>query len=149
MFSYCLYRVKMTYMRVYIAYKYTNIKNKSELKINLEHVTQLIEGMGHETFLLNRDVKAWGKRHVSTIKNVFIIIKNIIRSNIIFAYVNSNVMSKGIIIEFILAKILGKKIILAIEKSMVAKNNFLVKLANTLIEFDGIKDLEKKVDKAF
>lgn len=134
-------------MRLYIAYKYTNIKNKSELKINLEHIVQILENSGHTTFLLNRDAKAWGKKHVSTLKNIYTIVKNIITSDAIFSYINSDVLSKGMIFEFLFGKMVGKRIILAIEKKLKAENEFFYKLANTTITFDNMKDLETKLVK--
>ena len=136
-------------MQLYIAYKYTNIKNKTELKINLEHIVQLLENKGHATFLLNRDAKAWGKRHVSTITNIFTILKNIMRSDAIFAYINSEVLSKGIISELLVGKVTGKRMIVAIEKQVESKNKQLTKLATEVVVFDGIKDLESKIDKIF
>jgi len=134
-------------MRLYIAYKYTNIKNKSELKINLEHVTQILENAGNTTFLLNRDARAWGKKHVSTLKNIYTIMKNIVISDAIFAYINSEVLSKGIIFEFIFGKLIGKKIIAAVEKKVKTKNKNLLNLASKIIDFDGMKDLETKLVK--
>jgi hypothetical protein len=132
-------------MRLYIAYKYTNIKNKSELKINLEHITQILESVGNTTFLLNRDARAWGKKHVSTLKNIYTIIKNIFISDAIFAYITSDVLSKGIIFEFLFGKLVGKRIIVAVEKKIKTKNKYLLGLASEVIEFDGMKNLETKL----
>ena len=134
-------------MQLYIAYKYTNVKNKTELKINLEHLVQILENKGHKTYLLNRDAKAWGKRHVSTVKNISTIIKNIVQSKAIVAYLSSDVVSYGIIFEFLLGKLLGKKIIACVDKEVVKDNKYLTSLSTETIIFDGIKDLEAKIDK--
>lgn len=134
-------------MRLYIAYKYSNIKNKSELKINLEHIAQILENNGNKTFLLNRDAKAWGKKHVSTIKNIYTIMKNISSSDAIFAYISSEVLSKGMIFEFIFGKLIGKRIILAVEKKLKEKSLYFVKMASEIIAFENMKDLETKLVK--
>jgi len=134
-------------MRIFIAYKYTNVKNKNELKVNLEYLVQLLENKGHSTFLLNRDAKAWGKKHVSTFKNIFTIIGNISKSDAMVAYVSSDVVSKGILFEFIFSKIMGKRIILALDKTVEKNNRNLLVLATETVVFDGIKDLEAKLNK--
>jgi hypothetical protein len=134
-------------MRLYIAYKYSNIKNKSELKINLEHIAQILENNGNKTFLLNRDAKAWGKKHVSTVKNMYTIMKNIVSSDAIFAYIASDVLSKGMIFEFFFGKLIGKRIILAVEKKLKEKSLYFVKMASETIAFENMKDLETKLVK--
>jgi len=134
-------------MQIYIAYKYTNIKNKNELKVNLEHLSQILESKGYNTFLLNRDAKAWGKKHVSTFANFFTIVKNIFISKILFAYVNSDVLSLGIIFELILAKILQKRIIICVDSNVSLKTLFVSNFAHELINYTGIKDLEAKIEK--
>ena len=136
-------------MQIYIAYKYTHIKNKSELKVNLEHLADLLEKKGHNTFLLNRDAKAWGKKHVSTFNNVSTIIKNIFKSQCIVAYVNSSVISPGIIFEFIVSKILQKRIVMCVDFQIENKVTFLKKFPTEIVIYNGIKDLENKIDKIF
>jgi len=136
-------------MHLYIAYKYTNVKNKTELKINLEHLVQILENKGHKTYLLNRDAKAWGKKHVSTLKNITTIIKNITKSKAIVAYLSSDVISYGIICEFLLGKLLGKRIVACVDKEVVNNNKYLTSLSTETVVFDGIKDLEAKIDKIF
>lgn len=136
-------------MQLYIAYKYTHVKNKNELKVNLEHLVQLLENKGHTTFLLNRDAKAWGKKHVSTVKNITTIIKNITKAKTIVAYINSDVISYGIVCEFLLGRLLGKRIVACIDKKVEKSNKLLMSLSTVAIIFDGIKDLESKVDKVF
>jgi|GEM_PF-1404115 len=136
-------------MYLYIAYKYTNVTNKTELKENLEGLVKILENRGHLTYLLNRDAKAWGKKHVSTVKNISTILKNITKSKAIVAYISSGVVSYGIMAEFIFGKLLGKRIVACIDKKVEKENKYLSNLATETVVFDSKSDLETKLNKIF
>ncbi len=132
-------------MRIYIAYKYTNITNKTELRLLLEQIGNILKDMGHNTFILNRDAQSWGRKHISLWKNVFTILNNLKKSDIILAIVNSDVKSKGLNFEIMFAKLFGKKIVCAKEKNIKNSN---MKICKNTFEFEDIKDFEKKIKKA-
>lgn len=133
-------------MRVYIAYKYSNVENKTELRLLLEQIAKILEDQGFETFILNRDSQRWGKKHVSLWRNVFTILNNLKKSDIILAVVNSDVKSKGLAFELFLAKLLGKKVICTKEKKL--KVCCTPTKDGCTFEYEDLKDFEKKIKKA-
>jgi len=108
-------------MKYYIAYKYSNNKNKEDLKNKLEHISQKIHSWGHETFVLGRDVKKWRHIHFGSIKLIPVLYKNMKSCDVLFAYVDSPHFSKGLFFEIVISKILGKKSVLVLEGGTKSK----------------------------
>ena len=71
------------------------------------------------------------------------IMKNIKKSDTLFAYINSNVFSFGLAFEFVWATIFGKKIIVAVEDGVKAP--LFSALAAKKISFKDSKDLIEKL----
>lgn len=110
-------------MKVYIAYKFSNHKNKEDLKKNLNILTNKIESFGHSTFLLGRDIGNWNSPHLGTSRQIPKIIKNLKKSNMIVAYIDSDAVSKGLLFEILLFKVLKKKNLLIINEDKVKDTN--------------------------
>jgi hypothetical protein len=130
-------------MRLYIAYKYKCIKNKEQLKKDLDIISKEITKTGNDTFLLGRDVQRWGLCSTPLWKTVPIIWKNVRKSDAIFAYVISEGVSDGLNFELLCAKFLGKKVTLAVKSGL--KVQTLRNVANKIVEFENIKDLISKI----
>ncbi len=108
-------------MKYYIAYKYSNNKDKENLKSKLEHISDKIHSWGHETFVLGRDVKQWKHIHFGSLKLIPVIFKNMKGCDVLFAYVDSPHFSKGLFFEIVISKILRKKSVLVIEGTRESK----------------------------
>ncbi len=128
-------------MRIFISYKYSNIKDKAQLKDELLEVSEILESLGHETFLLARDVQNWNNKGHSLHSRITIPAKEIRGSDGVFVYLNSNVLSPGLLFEIHWAKLFGKKIILAIKEGI--KSHYLPRLASQkAIVFKDFADLK-------
>lgn len=107
-----------TTMRVYIAYKYSNILDKQALISQVTELAESLEKKGHETFVLGRDVQNWGNKSLHSIKKISEIIKNLKQADLLLAFVNSDVPSNGLFFEMLIAKLLGKKTMVAVKEGM-------------------------------
>jgi len=99
-------------VRYYIAYKYSNNKNKDDLKSKLEKFSHKLTGWGHSTFVLGRDVKKWKHIHFGSIKLIPVIYSNMKNCDAMVAYVDSPSFSKGLFFEIVISKILRRSSIL-------------------------------------
>ena len=131
-------------MRIFISYKYSNVKDKNQLKDELLEVSGILESLGHETFMLARDIQNWNNKGHSLHSRFSIPAKEIRKSDGIFVYINSGVLSLGLLFEIHWAKLLGKKINLAMKEGI--KSYYLHKLANqNVITFSDFADLRNKL----
>ena len=128
-------------MKIYIAYKYRYTKDKEALKHDLQDISSYLDALGHESFILGRDVQNWAK-HTSKVSTTLEILRNIRKYDVLFAYVNSNVHSNGIPVEFAFAKLFGLKVIIARQKDL--KKDLLENFANAVILFSDLNDLKAK-----
>ncbi len=130
-------------MRFYIAYKYRGIEDKEGLKHDLDAISNTIKSLGHETFVLGRDVQRWGKNSYSSVINTIpAILENLNKSDILFAFINSNTRSWGLTFELICAKLKRKSIYYAVRegiKCRVSKDN------SHIIHYSDINDLTNKI----
>ena len=130
-------------MRVYIGYKSRNNSDKKKLKDDLIKISDTLESLGHKTFILDRDVKSWKIQHSPIHTNFWGIIKNIFKSDLIFAYITNDNPSRGLFFETIIAKLFRKKDILAIKNGI--KANYYRKNIRKIIEFEDINQLLSKL----
>lgn len=98
-------------MKIYLAYKFANVKNKQELKEELLQISDKLTGQGNEVFILGRDVQNWDNRAHSVRSKMAIMFKNLKNSDLLLVYLNSNVMSWGLLFELLVATLLFKKVI--------------------------------------
>jgi hypothetical protein len=68
------------------------------------------------------------------------------KSDVFFAFVESNEKSEGLLLEAGYAKAQNKKIILAIKKDVNLR--FLRAIADSIVEFEDMNDLKEKMKDA-
>lgn len=136
--------MKYITMRYYIAYKFQG-SDKDKLKENLNFISSSIEKVDHTPFIFLRDIQKWGSVKRTTdeiISSAFLEIK---KSDVFFAFIENDEKSEGMLIEAGYAKASNKKIILAIKKGINLR--FLKSIADTIIEFEDISELENRIQK--
>jgi hypothetical protein len=134
-------------VNIYIGYKYKNNKDKETLQNNLEKISGSLEGICNKCFVLGRDVHGWHINHVSTTRSITLIISNIKKSEVLFAFIDHRGTSLGLTFEAICAKIFGKTIILAVKNGLPEK--FFRSFTSKIIEFENIDDLLSKIPNYF
>lgn len=134
-------------MNIFIGYKYKNNKNKEALQNNLEKISNKLEEIEHNCFVLGRDIHGWHINHISTSKSISPIISNIRKSDLLLAFIDHQGVSLGLRFEALCAKVLGKKIILAVKSSL--SERFFRNLATDILEFENIDDLIAKIPTYF
>ena len=134
-------------MLVYLAYKFTNVKDKEDLINSLNDISKTLNFLGHQTFILGRDIQNWKKSHISQLISLFHIIKNMIKANKIFAFINSDEKSTGLSTELKIAKILGKNV--TILKKNTVTQNYFEDLRFKTTEFVNIDDLKERLKSGF
>jgi hypothetical protein len=102
-------------MRIYLAYKYRNNKNKEDLKSQLFNLSDQINQKGHTAFILGRDIQDWGNHKLSTNKTLKTMFKEVKKSDIVICLINSRCFSPGLTFELFCAKMLGKKVVMVSE----------------------------------
>lgn len=128
-------------MRVYIAYKFSNIQNKQALREEIQSVSLILENLGHSTFILGRDLQKWKDFTHAMSHKMRTILVELRKSDVVFAYINSPVFSRGLLFELVFAKIFGKKIYVAVRESI--KPSMYEKFADKIIRYKRINDLEE------
>jgi len=132
-------------MRIYVAYKYTNTPDKEALKQEIIKISEGLESIGHETFLLGRDYQRWDKCSISHVSNTKAILSNLKKSDSIIFYINSNVWSPGMLFEIILSKIFFKKSFFFVKNDV--KCNFCSLIGTNRTQFTDISDLIAKLSR--
>ena len=130
-------------MRVYIAYKYRAVEDKDELIKNLELISGAITALEHSPFVLGRDIQRWHATASSVYKTIPHIIVNILKSDLVFAFINSEVKSHGLSFELFCAKLFGKPIVLAKRTGTAFDFNGLRPVQS--LDFNDLQDLLKKI----
>lgn len=128
-------------MNIYIAYKFTNIDNKKQLREKLHKIAKILEKHNHNTFILGRDLQKWEDYSHPIHHKTQTIFRQIKKSNCIVAFVESDVFSKGLMVEMLLAKLFSKNIVLVVKKGI--KANLCRKMAKDIFEFKNFEDIEK------
>ena len=126
-------------MRIYTAYKYSHIKDKSMIKRDLLKFSDILENKGHTTFMLGRDVQNWNNKAHPVHSKLAKMIKELKEADALYAYINSTVYSSVLLFEITVAKLLGKKIVIALKEGLKAPYfNFL---ADEVVYFEKLDDL--------
>ena len=128
-------------MRIYIAYKFSNVENKKGLQYGVQTVAELLEKRGHTTYVLGRDLQKWKDFTHPMHHKMRTIISEIRKADLVFAYVNSDVFSKGLLYELTFAKLFGKRVIMAVKEGV--KRPTLSFLANKVVRYASEEDLDE------
>lgn len=124
-------------MKIYIAYKFANVVDKEKTKQDLYKISDLLTSMGHETFILGRDVKKWQHLKLSNIRMAPVIIKNLKNADVLLAYISSTAKSKGLNFELHTAKFINKPtkfIVTAAAEPSKYNNPLIINSINDLTE---------------
>ena len=127
----------------YIAYKYSNLKDKNSLISNLNKISDFLKELNQETYILGRDYANWEIHKLGSLNSLPLMFKHIKRSDNIIFYINSKVFSKGLITEFIFSKLLGKNCIFVYHDAPVNEN---LKFFGNIIAIDSIEQVREIKD---
>lgn len=127
-------------MNIYIAYKFTNIDNKQEIRDNVHRLAKIVEEQGHNTFILGRDLQKWEDYSHPLHHKMKTIFNQIRKADCIVAFVDSEVPSKGLFTELVIGRLLRKKVILAIKNGIKAKQ--CRAMVSEIVEFEHLEDLK-------
>lgn len=129
-------------MKIYLAYRLSGVDEKI-LKQELEKISQVLVEVGHEPFIFRRDVQDWGKKLTDKKYITKACLPEIKKADAFLIFLNSEEKSEGMLIETGFAKAYNKKIILAMKKGL--SKHWLPHLADQIIEFEDLEDLENKI----
>jgi hypothetical protein len=133
-------------MKTYIAYKYTNIKNKEQLKQDLNMLSESLTDQGHSTFILGRDKQKWQSVKYPLWETVPAILTNLIKSNLLVAYITGCEKSTGLTFELTFAKLFGKKILLVVNKcNGDFKYDREKRHSDNIIEIENINQIKERL----
>ncbi len=129
-------------MRYFLSYKYTNNKNREDLKKVLEEISEKIESWGDEAFVLGRDVKKWKHMHLGTFKLIKAIFLNMKDCDQVYFYIDTPVFSKGMLFELMASKILNKRSVLFLKNDVNSK--FVKRFVNKVVAIDSYHSISKQ-----
>lgn len=127
-------------MKVYIAYKYTNVGNKEEIRAVLDVIATILTKNGHDTFVLGRDVKHW--KHVNFLKLFPILVNRLSKQDMLMAYIDSDARSSGLLFELLAARCMGKP---AVVISKNTNGGIYAMLASKKVTIQHFEDLENTI----
>lgn len=130
-------------MKFCIIYKYSTTKDKPQLGKELEHLSSIINDLGHTTFIFDRDVKNWQNIDIPREESSKMVFTAINDCDGIIAYVNQNEPSEGMAMEAGYAKALDKKILFAFKKDTDSPR--VKSICDEYFEFDDMEDLKDKL----
>ena len=129
-------------MKVYIAYKLSNT-DQEKLKPKLEQTSQIIENLGHESFIFLRDCENWnpkGKDPKWVMKKAMEEMK---QCDVILALVETQEKGEGMLLESGYMKALGKKVIVA--RKPQGRAILLRAIADEEFEYKNVNEFKKKL----
>lgn len=129
-------------MRYYVAYKHQGADIRLLIN-NLNIISRAIESTWNSTYIFFRDWQKWGEIIIPINKIMNIAFEELDSSDGIFAFVDNKEKSEWLLLECWYAKAKNKKIVLAIKKWIDLR--LLKTLADEIIEFSDISDLEKQI----
>lgn len=130
-------------MKFCIIYKYSTTKDKPELGKELEQLSSILNDLGHETYIFDRDVKKWQDIDIPREESSLMVFEAVKDCDAVIAFVYHNEPSEGMSMEAGYAKALGKKIILAAKIDTCSPR--VKSICDTYIEFDALEDLKIKL----
>ena len=98
-------------MKFCIIYKYSATKDKPQLGKELEQLSSMLNDLGHETFIFDRDVKNWQNIDIPREESSKMVFTAMEDCDGIIAYVNHNDPSEGMAMEAGYAKASKKRIL--------------------------------------
>jgi nucleoside 2-deoxyribosyltransferase len=128
-------------MQVFISYKFTGEPYEQLVK-NIGVIEHQLTQFGHSVYSSLKDEK-WFQENKPTNKDIlFHTIDKLDNSDTVLIFLNSNEKSEGMLIEIGYAIAKQKKIVLLVRKEI--ETNYLRDIADVVIEFENIRELESK-----
>lgn len=129
-------------MRYYVAYRHQGADIRLLIN-NLNIISRAIESTWNSTYIFFRDWQKWGEIIIPINQIMDIALEELDNSEGIFIFVDNKEKSEWLLLECWYAKAKNKKIVLAIKKWIDLR--LLRTLADEVIEFSDISDLERKI----
>ena len=126
-------------MKIFISYKFTG-EPYQELVENIGIIENQLAQSAHFVYSSLQDEK-WVQENKPTNKDILHTIEKLGNSDVILVFLNSNEKSEGMLIEIGYAMAKQKKIVLLVRKDI--ETNYLRDIADTVIEFADIKELQE------
>ena len=130
-------------MNIYIGYKYRNFADKENLKQSLFKISEVLENMGHKTFILGRDKFNW-HHHGTPSNSILPTIQNMIKTDVFLAVVECESKSNGLTFESLCSKLLRKKMILAVKNGVTGYP--FTKYTKNIVKFNNYEDIPSLVE---
>ncbi len=129
-------------MRIFVSYRFTG-EDSAELDRNIKTICSGLKEAGHEVFCTYWESKSgfFKENNYSNKKLLEYAFRELDRADLVFTFVNSETKSEGMLIEFGYALVKKKKVVLFIRKGI--ETTFLREMADKVIEFEDIKEIEK------
>ena len=127
-------------MKFCIIYKYTTTKNKFQLEKDLEQLSSILNDMGHDTFIFDRDIKNWQNIEIPREESSKMVFSAMAECDGVIAYVNHSELSEGMAMEVGYAKALNKKLIMVVKEGSSSPR--IRSVCDLYIEFEDMSDLE-------
>lgn len=129
-------------MRYYVAYRHQGADIRLLIN-NLNIISSAIESAWNSTYVFFRDWQKWGEIIIPINQIMNMAFEELDNSDGIFVFVDNKEKSEWLLLECWYAKAKWKKIVLAIRKWIDLR--FLRTMADEIIEFSDISDLEKQI----
>ena len=130
-------------MKFCVIYKYSTTKNKSQLEMELEQLSSILNDLGHETFIFDRDIKNWQNVEIPREESSKMVFSAMEKCDGVIAYVNHGEPSEGMAMEAGYAKALEKKLILVVKHG--ASSPRVMSICDSYLEFEDFMDLKDKL----
>lgn len=129
-------------MRYYVAYRHQGADIRLLIN-NLNIISRAIESTWSSTYVFFRDWQKWGEIIIPISDIMPLAFQELDNSDWLFAFVDNKEKSEWLLLECWYAKAKWKKIVLAIRKWIDLR--LLKTMADEIIEFNDISDLEKQI----
>lgn len=130
-------------MRYYVAYRHQGADIRLLIN-NLNIISRAIESTWNSTYVFFRDWQKWWEIIIPISDIMPLAFQELDNSDGLFAFVDSKEKSEWLLLECWYAKAKWKKIVLAIRKWIDLR--LLKTMADKIIEFSDISDLERKIE---
>ena len=127
-------------MKFCIIYKYSSTKDKYALEMELEQLSSILNDLGHQTFIFDRDIKNWQSIDIPREESSKMVFSTMEGCDGVIAYVNNNETSEGMAMEAGYAKALKKKLVLAVKRGAASPR--VRSVCDEYLEFDDLEELK-------
>ena len=131
-------------MKFCIIYKYFTTKDKFQLEKDLEQLSSILNDLGHETFIFDRDIKNWKDVDIPRQESSKLVFATMEMCDGVIALVTHSELSEGMAMEAGYAKALKKKLILAVKSKETSPR--IRSVCDEYLEFEDMQNLKTKLE---